>query len=201
LIHISTDEVYGSTLGRAFLETDPLKPSSPYSASKAASDLLALSYFTTYALPVIVTRSSNNYGPNQYPEKFIPLFITHALKGKPLPLYGDGKNIRNWLYVEDNAEAILKVLEKGRIGEIYNISGDTEKPNIEVARLIVRLTSKTAGIPLNKIHIQTVTDRLGHDRRYAIDSSKIRKNLDWQPTTPFEQGLRRTVAWHLDKRP
>lgn len=196
-VHVSTDEVYGSTLGRAFRETDILKPSSPYSASKAAGDLLVLSYLTTFGLPVIVTRSSNNYGPCQFPEKFIPLFITRALHGKPLPLYGDGKNVRNWLYVEDNAEAILRVLKKGRIGEIYNISGDTEKPNITVARQIVRLVGEMAGIPVQKIQIQPVTDRLGHDRRYSIDSRKIEKAIGWRPRTTFEDGLRRTVAWYI----
>jgi dTDP-glucose 4,6-dehydratase len=198
-IQISTDEVYGSTLGRAFRETDLLKPSSPYAASKAAGDLLALSYLTTFGLPVIITRSSNNYGPCQFPEKFIPLFVTNALQKKPLPLYGDGKNVRNWLYVEDNAEAVQKVFEKGRTGEIYNIGGDTEKPNNEVARKIVGLVNELAGMPKQKIRIQPVTDRLGHDRRYSIDSTKAKKQLGWQPKMPFDKGLRFTVEWYFYK--
>lgn len=198
-VQISTDEVYGSTLGRAFRETDPLKPSSPYAASKAAGDLLTLSYFTTFGLPVIVTRSSNNYGPCQFPEKLIPLFVTCALKGRPLPLYGDGKNVRNWLHVEDHAEAVLKVLERGRPGEIYNISGNTEKSNSEVARQIVRLVSGLAEIPKGKIHIRHVTDRLGHDRRYSIDSSKIQRALGWRPKVPFGEGLRQTITWYISR--
>jgi len=197
-IQVSTDEVYGSTYGKSFSESDPLKPSSPYAASKAAGDLLALSYYTTFKLPVIITRSANNYGPCQYPEKFIPLFIARALEKKPLPLYGNGRNVRNWLFVRDNASAILNVFKKGRPGEIYNISGSTDQSNIVVARKLVSYVSKLSMIPKNSIQIQYVTDRLGHDKRYAISSQKIRKKLGWKPTTPFEKGLQETVLWYIN---
>lgn len=192
-VQISTDEVYGSIAEGSFSETAPLNPSSPYAASKAGADLLVMAYWTTHKLPVLITRSSNNYGPFQYPEKIIPLFITNALEDKPLPLYGDGMNVRDWLYVEDNCEAIDLVLHQGKIGEIYNIGADNELPNIELTRRILRLLNKPESL------IRYVTDRKGHDRRYSINSAKIR-NLGWQPRTDFNSGLQRTVHWYLENR-
>ena len=190
-VHVSTDEVYGSLPEP--LEADenfPLRPSSPYSASKAGSDLLALSYFTTYRVPVIVTRASNNYGPYQFPEKLIPLMIAHALEDRPLPVYGDGGHVRDWLYVEDHCRALAALLEKGRAGEIYNIGGNCALPNLEVVRRILRITGKPENL------IRFVTDRPGHDRRYALSSRKIQQETGWRPETQFEEGLRRTVAWY-----
>ncbi len=192
-LHVSTDEVYGSLPEP--LEADesfPLRPSSPYSASKAGADLLVLSYFTTYRVPVIVTRASNNYGPYQFPEKLIPLMIAHALEDKPLPVYGDGGNVRDWLYVEDHCRALAVLLEKGRTGEIYNIGGNCALPNLEVVRRILRITGKPESL------IRFVADRPGHDRRYALSSRKIREETGWQPETDFEEGLRRTVAWYRE---
>lgn len=192
-IHVSTDEVYGSL--EAPLEADeqfPLQPSSPYSAGKAGSDLLALSYHKTYKLPVIVTRASNNYGPCQFPEKLIPLMITHAFDGKPLPVYGDGMQIRDWLYVEDHCRAILTLLEKGRDGEIYNIGGNRSLPNKSVVEQILAITGRPSSL------IQYVTDRPGHDRRYALSSEKLMRETGWKPEMNFEQGLAATVGWYRD---
>jgi dTDP-glucose 4,6-dehydratase len=194
-IQVSTDEVYGSLgpEGR-FTEESPLKPSSPYSASKAAADLLALAYHRTHGLPVIVTRCSNNYGPYQFPEKLIPLMITNALEGRPLPVYGDGLNVRDWLHVEDHCRALELVLFRGRPGEIYNIGGHGERPNIEVVQMILRLLNKPESL------IRFVKDRPGHDRRYAIDPSKITRELGWRPRYTFEEGLAETVEWYVKNR-
>lgn len=193
MIQVSTDEVYGS-LGPAgrFTEESPACPNSPYAASKAAADLLAAAYFHTYGLPVIITRSSNNYGPYQFPEKFIPLFITNALAGEPLPLYGDGLHVRDWLHVHDHCEALALILKSGVSGEIYNIGGHCERVNIDVARLIVSALGKSDAL------ITHVRDRLGHDRRYALDTSKVEQQLDWKPRIPFEAGLKDTVRWYED---
>lgn len=190
-LHISTDEVYGSVEKGAFREDSPLKPSSPYSASKAAADLLALSYFISFNLPVLITRSSNNFGPYQYPEKFIPLFITQALQDKSLPLYGDGKNVRDWIYVEENCAAIDLVLHKGENGEIYNIGGNNEKKNIEIVHQILQTVNKPRSL------INYVTDRLGHDRRYALNCEKIHR-LGYQSFTNFEQTLAKTIEWYQE---
>src|ERR1700733_12724294 len=190
-IHISTDEVYGSL--DAPLEADeqfPLEPSSPYSAGKAGSDLLALSYHRTYKLPVIVTRASNNYGPYQFPEKLIPLMITHAFDDQPLPVYGDGMQIRDWLYVEDHCRAIFTILEKGRDGEIYNIGGNRSLPNKTVVEQILEIPGKPASL------IGYVTDRPGHDRRYALSSEKLTAETGWEPEVDFETGLKATVDWY-----
>jgi dTDP-glucose 4,6-dehydratase len=188
-VHISTDEVYGSIEKGSFTEESPLHPNSPYAASKAGGDLLVRSYYRTYGLPVIITRSSNNYGPFHYPEKVIPLFITNAIEGKKLPLYGDGKNVRDWLYVEDNCAAIDLVLHKGAEGEVYNIGGGNERPNLEITNIIL----KELGLP--ETMIEYVKDRPGHDRRYSIECSKVKK-LGWQPKTKFEEGLKRTINWY-----
>lgn len=192
-IHISTDEVYGSL--ELPLEADeqfPLQPSSPYSAGKAGSDLLALSYHKTYKLPVIVTRASNNYGPYQFPEKLIPLMITHAFENRPLPVYGDGLQIRDWLYVEDHCRAILTLLEKGREGEIYNIGGNRSLPNKSVVEMILAGTGKPSTL------IQYVADRPGHDRRYALSSEKLTRETGWKPEMDFEHGLKATIEWYRD---
>lgn len=193
-IQISTDEVYG-TLGSTgyFTETTPLAPNSPYSASKASADLLVRAYNETFNLPINITRCSNNYGPYQFPEKLIPLMILNALKDKPLPIYGDGKNIRDWLYVYDHCTAIDLVLHKGKIGEIYNIGGNNEKQNIEIVKIILKELDKPESL------INFVDDRLGHDRRYAIDSSKIQKELGWKPKYSFETGIKETINWYLNK--
>jgi dTDP-glucose 4,6-dehydratase len=188
-VAIGTDEVYGSVTRGASRELDPLNPSNPYSASKAAADLLARAYWTTHRLPVVVTRSSNNFGPYQYPEKVIPLFVTNALEGKPLPLYGDGKNVRDWLYVIDNCAAVDLVLRKGKDGEIYNIGGSNEVENIVLTRQILRLTGKPETL------ITPVSDRPGHDRRYALDSGKVHA-LGWKPAHPFPAALEKTVEWY-----
>jgi dTDP-glucose 4,6-dehydratase len=194
-LHVSTDEVYGS-LGPtgAFTEETPLHPNSPYSASKAASDLLALAAHHTFALPVVVTRCSNNYGPYQFPEKLIPLMIANALEGKPLPVYGDGLNIRDWLYVDDHCAAIDAVLRGGKVGEVYNIGGNNEWKNIDIVRRILADLGKSESL------ITFVTDRPGHDRRYAMDASKIERDLGWKPVVKFEEGLSRTVAWYRAHR-
>ncbi|OGR89195.1 MAG: dTDP-glucose 4,6-dehydratase [Elusimicrobia bacterium RIFCSPLOWO2_01_FULL_59_12] len=193
-LHISTDEVYGSIARGAAREAALLDPSSPYSASKAAADHLVLSYFRTYQSPVLITRAANNYGPYQYPEKFLPLFITHALDGKPLPLYGDGQQVRDWLHVSDHCAALEGVLRKGRAGEIYNIGTGTGFKNIEVARLLLKQLSKPASL------LRRVTDRPGHDRRYAMSIGKIRSELGWQPRIPFRQGLNDLIDWYADHR-
>jgi len=190
-VHVSTDEVYGSLAAPLeATEEFPLDASSPYSASKAGSDLLARSYFVTYKLPVLITRASNNYGPYQFPEKLIPLMITNAISDQPLPVYGDGMQIRDWLYVDDHCRGILAVLEKGRDGEIYNIGGNRSLPNLEVVRHVLSLTAK----PENLIHY--VKDRPGHDRRYALSSAKLTRETGWQPVMDFETGLARTIDWY-----
>lgn len=192
-VHISTDEVYGSIEKGSFTEESTLAPNSPYAASKAGGDLIVRSYVKTYNLPAIITRSSNNYGPYQYPEKIMPLFITNALQGKKLPLYGDGRNVRDWLYVIDNCAAVDLVLRKGQLGEVYNIGGENERENIVVTKLIL----KQLGLPENMI--EPVKDRPGHDRRYSVDCSKVKK-LGWQPKTNFEAGLKQTVEWYQENR-
>ena len=190
-VHISTDEVYGSLAAPLeATEEFPLNPSSPYSASKAGSDLLARSYFVTYRLPVLITRASNNYGPYHFPEKLIPLMIANALDDRPLPVYGDGMQIRDWLYVEDHCRGILAVLGQGREGEIYNIGGNRSLPNLEVVRKVLALTGKPDSL------IQYVTDRPGHDRRYALSSEKLMRETGWQPRMDFETGLARTIEWY-----
>lgn len=201
--HISTDEVYGDLEpGRLFTETTPYQPSSPYSASKAASDHLVRAWARTFNLPTIVTNCSNNYGPNQFPEKLIPLMITNAKLGKTLPVYGDGKQIRDWLYVDDHVRALYKVATEGRLGETYNIGGFNEKANIDVVHTICDLMEelypqKPQGISAYRDLITFVTDRPGHDVRYAIDASKINSELGWSPEETFETGLRKTVSWYL----
>jgi dTDP-glucose 4,6-dehydratase len=202
-LHVSTDEVYG-TLGPddpAFSETTPYAPNSPYAASKAGSDHLARAYFHTFRLPVLTTNCSNNYGPFQFPEKLIPLMILNALEGKPLPVYGDGKNVRDWLFVEDHCAAIQRVLESGRPGETYNIGGNSERANIDVVTAICDLVDEMrpqAGAAPRRGLITYVQDRPGHDRRYAIDASKITRELNWKPAEQFEGGLRKTVGWYLE---
>jgi len=188
-VQVSTDEVYGSVRRGSSREVDPVEPNSPYSASKTSGDLLARAFHRTYGLPVVVTRSSNNYGPYQHPEKFIPLFITNAIEGKPLPLYGDGRNVRDWLYVEDNCRAIELVGRTGRVGEIYNIGAGEERANVDIARSIVSLVGADERL------LTFVSDRPGHDRRYSLDSRKIRA-LGWRPSVAFEEGLERTVRWY-----
>jgi dTDP-glucose 4,6-dehydratase len=191
LLHVSTDEVYGSLATGSARETDPLRPSNPYSASKAGGDLLALAYWRTHRVPVLITRSSNNFGPYQYPEKVIPLFITNALDDQPLPLYGDGRNVRDWLYVADNCAAIDLVLRHGKDGEVYNVGGGHEVENIVLTREILRLVGKPETL------ITPVKDRPGHDRRYSLDSKKIRQ-LGWKPQHPFGRALAETVQWYRD---
>ena len=191
LLHISTDEVYGSVERGSSREIDPLRPSNPYSASKAGGDLLALAYWQTHRLPVLITRSSNNFGPSQYPEKVIPLFVTNALDDQPLPLYGDGKNVRDWLYVLDNCAAIDLVLRKGGEGEVYNIGGGHEVENVVLTRQILQLTGKPESL------IKPVKDRPGHDRRYSLDSKKVRQ-LGWTPRHRFPDALATTVAWYRE---
>lgn len=202
-LHVSTDEVYGS-LGETgyFAETTPYDPRSPYSASKASSDHLVSAYNHTYGLPTLITNCSNNYGPYQFPEKLIPLIINNARNGKELPVYGDGKNIRDWLYVVDHCEAILAVLDGGKTGETYNIGGNSEKQNIEVVQTICDILDEetgtlTGGQPRRTL-IRFVKDRPGHDRRYAIDASKINGELGWQPAVRFEEGIRQTIKWYLE---
>lgn len=193
-IQISTDECYGSIKSGSFSEKSPLLPNSPYSASKAAADLLARSYFVTYNLPVIITRSSNNFGPYQYPEKVIPLFITNLLQGKKAPLYGDGLNVRDWLYVLDNCAAIDLVMHKGKIGEVYNIGGESELTNLDLTRLIFKKMGK------GKEYIDYVADRLGHDRRYSLNCDKIKK-LGFRPKYNFNKALDLTVLWYKNNKP
>ena len=194
-VQVSTDEVYGS-LGRAgkFREDSPLAPNSPYSAAKASGDLLARAFFKTFRFPVIITRSSNNYGPCQFPEKLIPLMTLHALEDTELPVYGDGKQVRDWLHVVDHCRALDLVLREGKPGEIYNVGGDCERQNIDVVRGILKILEKPEGL------IRFVQDRPGHDRRYALDTTKFRRELHWQPTVGFEEGLKRTVRWYVDHR-
>ncbi len=202
-LHVSTDEVYGSlsATDAAFTESNKLEPNSPYSASKAASDHLVRAWLHTYGLPVLTTNCSNNYGPLHFPEKLIPLMIVNALSGKPLPIYGDGLQVRDWLYVKDHCSAIRRVLEAGRVGEIYNIGGWNEKPNIEIVHtvcaLLDELRPKGDGSSY-KTQITYVQDRPGHDRRYAIDASKIERELGWKPAETFESGIEKTVQWYLE---
>ncbi len=194
-LHVSTDEVYGS-LGPAgrFTEETPLAPSSPYSASKAGSDLLALAYAHTYGLHVVVTRCSNNYGPFQFPEKLIPLMIANALRDLPLPVYGDGKNVRDWIHVEDHCRGLVAALEKGKSGQVYNFGAASERHNIDIVKEVLRLVGKPESL------IQYVKDRAGHDRRYAIDAAKARRELSWAPRHRFEEALAATVAWYREHR-
>ncbi|XKM14622.1 dTDP-glucose 4,6-dehydratase [Orbaceae bacterium ac157xtp] len=203
--HISTDEVYGDLHGTddLFTETTPYSPSSPYSASKASSDHLVRAWFRTYGLPTIVTNCSNNYGPYHFPEKLIPLIILNAIEGKPLPVYGDGSQIRDWLYVEDHARALYKVITQGKVGETYNIGGHNERKNIDVVKTICSILDELEpkhpnGIKHYSDLISFVTDRPGHDYRYAIDASKIANELDWKPEETFESGIRKTVEWYLE---
>ncbi|NBO75197.1 MAG: dTDP-glucose 4,6-dehydratase [Gammaproteobacteria bacterium] len=199
--HVSTDEVYGSLkpADPAFAETNPYEPNSPYSASKAASDHLVRAWHHTYGLPVVTTNCSNNYGPYHFPEKLIPLMIVNALAGKPLPVYGDGQQIRDWLYVTDHCSAIRAVLARGRLGETYNVGGWNEKANIEIVRTICTLLDELRPDPAGSYArlITYVKDRPGHDRRYAIDARKIERELGWRPAETFETGIRKTVAWYL----
>ncbi len=202
-LHVSTDEVYG-TLDQTdppFAETNPYEPNSPYAASKAASDHLVRAWFHTYGLPVLTTNCSNNYGPYQFPEKLIPLVIHNALKGKQLPVYGDGKQVRDWLYVEDHCDAIRVVLERGCLGETYNIGGNNEKTNISVVETICRILDQLRPRADQKSYLEQITfvkDRPGHDRRYAINASKISNELGWKPKETFETGIQKTVQWYLD---
>ncbi|HZS66365.1 MAG TPA: dTDP-glucose 4,6-dehydratase [Burkholderiales bacterium] len=201
-LHVSTDEVYGS-LGPddpAFTEETPYAPNSPYAASKAASDHLVRAYHHTYGLPTLTTNCSNNYGPRQFPEKLIPLFIRNALAGKPLPVYGDGKNVRDWLYVADHCDAVRLVLEKGKVGETYNIGGENERANIDVVKTICALLDELRPQPDGRYAdlIQYVTDRPGHDRRYAMNIAKIRRELGWRPRESFDSGMEKTVRWYID---
>ena len=188
-LQVSTDEVYGSVLKGSFKETDPIKPNSPYSASKAGADMLVRAFNKTYGLPALITRSSNNYGPYQHPEKFVPLFTTNAIERMPLPLYGDGKNVRDWIYVEDNCRAIDLVGRKGKVGEVYNIGAGDEKTNIEIARKIVKLTGADPSL------LTLVSDRPGHDRRYSVATRKI-KALGWSKKTTYSEGMKKTVRWY-----
>ena len=204
-LHVSTDEVYGSLDkdAPAFTETHQYEPNSPYSASKAASDHLVRAYHHTYGLPVLTTNCSNNYGPYHFPEKLIPLVILNALAGKPLPIYGDGQQIRDWLYVKDHCSAIRRVLEAGKLGETYNVGGWNEKPNLDVVHtlcsILDELSPRADGKPY-KEQITYVTDRPGHDRRYAIDATKIERELGWKPAETFETGIKKTVQWYLDNQ-
>ncbi len=194
-IQVSTDEVYGSLppIG-LFTERTALRPNSPYAASKASADLLVRAYFETYNLPAIITRCSNNYGPYQFPEKLIPLFVTNALTDEPVPVYGDGLNIRDWLYVEDHCRAIDVVLKRGKEGEIYNIGGNTEKTNLEITDIILNILNKPQTLK------RFVKDRPGHDRRYAIDSTKIKMELGWEPEYKFEEAVQKTIQWYIDNK-
>lgn len=204
-LQVSTDEVYGSLsldrLDEFFREDTPINPHSPYSASKASADMFVLAYGDTYGMPVNITRCSNNYGPYQFPEKLIPLMINNALAHKDLPVYGDGLNVRDWLYVEDHCKAIDMVLESGVLGEVYNVGGHNERPNLTIVKTIIAETSKAVGDPeITEALIKHVTDRKGHDRRYGIDPEKIRNDLGWQPETAFEDGIVMTIRWYLEHK-
>lgn len=190
-IYISTDEVYGELgINGKFTEDIPLKPNSPYAASKASADLLVMAYYRTYKLPVIIVRPSNNYGPNQYPEKFIPLMITNLLEDKSVPVYGKGENIRDWLFVKDCCRAIDVILHKGRVGEVYNVGGESEYKNIDIAKKVIKFLGKSED------YIEYVPDRPGHDFRYALDISKIKEQLQWRPSLSFEEGIKATIKWY-----
>jgi dTDP-glucose 4,6-dehydratase len=193
-VQVSTDEVYGSLEPRepAFTEESPIEPNSPYSASKASADLLCRAYHETYGMPITVTRCSNNYGPYQYPEKLIPSFIRHVLADRPVPLYGDGMNVRDWLHVEDHCRAVALVMDWGEPGRVYNVGGDNERTNLEITELILEYLGKSRDL------ISFVTDRLGHDRRYAIDSTRLQTELGWSPAHTFETGIRQTIDWYTE---
>ena len=204
-LHVSTDEVYGSLEGDApaFRETNRYEPNSPYSASKAASDHLVRAYHHTYGLPILTTNCSNNYGPYHFPEKLIPLVILNALAGKPLPIYGDGQQIRDWLYVKDHCSAIRRVLEAGKVGEVYNVGGWNEKPNLEVVETLCSILDELQPRVDGKSYAEQITyvkDRPGHDRRYAIDATKIEREMGWKPAETFETGIRKTVQWYLENQ-
>jgi len=201
-VQISTDEVYGSTITGSFTEDSPVKPNSPYAASKAGADLLCQSYHRTYGLPVIITRSSNNYGPHQFPEKLIPLMILNILQGKPLPVYGTGENVRDWIYVGDNCRAIAEVVKRGRIGQVYNVGSGQECRNIDLVRLLCRIMAPRVGRAAAELEasITFVKDRPGHDWRYALDTSKVRNELGFRPEVSLANGLERTVDWYLTNR-
>lgn len=200
-LHVSTDEVYGS-LGETeyFVETTPLDPHSPYSSSKAASDLMVKAYHDTYRMPINITRCSNNYGPFQFPEKLIPLLINNCLSHKKLPVYGDGMNIRDWLFVGDHVKAIDMVINKGRIGEVYNIGGHNEKTNIAIVKTVIDYLNKHVDSTITENLINYIEDRKGHDRRYGIDPTKIKSELGWYPETTFEIGIKKTIKWYLDNQ-
>jgi dTDP-glucose 4,6-dehydratase len=193
-VQVSTDEVYGSLEPRepAFTEKSPIEPNSPYSASKASADLLCRAYHETYGMPITVTRCSNNYGPYQYPEKLIPSFIRHILADRPVPLYGDGMNVRDWLHVEDHCRAVALVMDRGEPGRVYNVGGDNERTNLEITELILEYLGESRDL------ISFVTDRLGHDRRYAIDSTRLQTELGWSPAHTFETGIRQTIDWYTE---
>lgn len=203
MLHVSTDEVYGSISEGLFTERSPLMPNSPYAASKASSDLLVRAYYETYGLDVLITRCSNNYGPYQFPEKLIPLVVLNAIEGKAIPVYGDGKNVRDWIHVLDHCKAVDMVFHKGKSGEVYNIGGRNEQKNIDIISKLVRIVAKKTESPLENFTrlITFVKDRPGHDRRYAIDPSKMEKELGWTPSISFEEGLSDTVGWYLANRP
>jgi dTDP-glucose 4,6-dehydratase len=200
-LQVATDEVYGS-LGETgyFLETTPLDPRSPYSASKAAADLMVKAYNDTYNMPVNITRCSNNYGPYQFPEKLIPLLINNCIQRKPLPVYGDGLNIRDWLYVEDHCKAIDMVINNGRIGEVYNVGGHNERTNIQIVKTVINYLNKNYNKDITEDLIKYVEDRKGHDRRYGIDPTKIKEELGWYPETSFDIGIEKTIKWYLDNK-
>ncbi|WP_446787720.1 dTDP-glucose 4,6-dehydratase [Macellibacteroides fermentans] len=200
-LQVSTDEVYGS-LGETgyFMESTPLDPHSPYSSSKAGSDLMVKAYFDTYKMPINITRCSNNYGPYQFPEKLIPLLINNCLNHKDLPVYGDGLNIRDWLYVEDHCKAIDITLERGRIGEVYNVGGHNERTNIQIVKTVISYINEHVDKEVTENLIKYVEDRKGHDRRYGIDPSKIKEELGWYPETTFEVGIKKTIKWYLDNK-
>jgi len=190
-IQISTDEVYGSIENGSFSENSPISPNSPYSSAKASGDLLVMSYFTTFGIPVIITRASNNFGPYQYPEKLIPLFVTNTIENKPLPLYGDGKNVRDWLFVQDHCSAVYTVLQKGVPGQIYNIGGGNEVTNIQITKEILNILDRPESL------IKPIKDRPGHDRRYSVNCSKIKKELGWKPQANFKVALKETIEWYV----
>lgn len=200
-LQVSTDEVYGS-LGKDgyFMETTPLNPHSPYSASKASADMLVKAYFDTFKFPINITRCSNNYGPYQFPEKLIPLIINNALNHKALPVYGDGLNIRDWLFVEDHCKAIDMVINNGVLGEVYNVGGHNERTNITIVKTIIEYINKNVDSSVNESLIKYVEDRKGHDKRYGIDPEKIKSDLGWYPETPFEVGIKKTIKWYLDNK-